>query len=72
MSHEDVLELNVGSVSDGADGVVANSENSYGLVFADGYSELGLDEEVAHGAEIGVFLKRLCDVIRCNDCREDE
>lgn len=72
MSHEDVLELHVGSVSDGADSVVANSEHGYGLVFADGYSELGLGEEAAHGAEIGVFLKGQGDVISCNDLGEDE
>lgn len=72
MSHEDVLELDVRSVCDGADSVVANSEHGYGLVFADGYNELTLDEEVAHGAEIGVFLKGQRDVIRCNDLREAE
>lgn len=72
MSHEDVLELNLGSVHDGADGVIGNSENGYGLVFADKESELSLDEEVAHCAEFGVFLKRPCDVIGCNSRREDE
>lgn len=72
MSHEDVPELNFGSVSDGAYSVIANSKHGYRLVFADRYNELGLDEEVAHDAEFGVFLKGQRDVIRCNDLREDE